>query len=510
MKHELTIFPDFIYLSIVFIILLLAEGYEFGRGDAAETLAYSAWIRDPALFQRDFYIQSIVHEVPNERWLFSLGLSGLGDRPEWMVFLLFVLCTGGMLVGLYRMARLIMGHQYRYAPWIAVLFALVPFQGINPGDNELYISSFLPGSLALCLCTWAWYRWMRDAYPGACYLLLIATLIHPMIGFQSFLLITGSSLLIHRNLTKMYLSLGIYLLVTIPWLAMILIRYEEGTNQGNHFMEIIRFRLSHHFLPDTFRITAWALSAAWTSVSIVLMRGEVGTTLDSPVGKILVASVMMIGGMLVYTFGVTCLGSEYFISTQWFATAIWLKTFSLLYIASYFLRRQMPAANWDVERLSRWGIPLAAIGLMTGVYTGSGPLRDREYQFPWQAQHPESAMATVCNQQTESNALFLLPPDCTAFPYYSHRSNYISFKQMVHKKRVIEAWYERVEEVYGPLNREEKADMDLMRRNWLKKPPDWWLTMKREKGITHVFTYGDHVLPFEQIASNGAFAVYRL
>ena len=47
---------------------------------------------------------------------------------------------------------------------------------------------------------------------------------------------------------------------------------------------------------------------------------------------------------------------------------------------------------------------------------------------------PEVEISVMANQHTPDTSLFIIPPELTAFRWYSKRSNYIDYKAMLHNE----------------------------------------------------------------------------
>ena len=514
MKCELTIFSTGFYLLLSFLILLCLEGYVFGTGDQSEMLAYAAYLRDNSLFSHDFYIQSIVHEVPNERWLFSALLALMGDQLEIPAFLAFSISTLFLLLSLYRITCLFLDYLYTLIPWLIALAVIIPLNGISLGENELYYNVFLPGTLALSIGSWSWYYWLKNYAYRPCLLLVAATLIHPMSGFHIFLLITGSTLIFQvrskqKPDIKAYFPIALYLLIVAPWLYFILLRFGQGELPGEKFMEIIRFRLAHHFIPSVFALKNYLIiGGLFLPAMIILLQSDKEIFLWWH--RLKYTFLIILSGITLYTIGIELFNAPVFITSQWFSTTLWLKTFSILVMATYLIKFIKNDILILVDKSLLWILPVVTIICLLSALAGFSFFEHREYQFPWNEISPDKEIAIKCGRVSDNSALFLVPPDFTPVPYYSKRSNFISYKQMVHKKKIMGEWYQLIREMYAVNEAGEITNqMPLLKKNWANKEVAFFKEKAGKYGITHVLTYQGHKLPLEKLAENSAYVVYK-
>ena len=109
-------------------------------------MPYAKYLADNSLYPKDFYIQSIAAFVPNERFVFSKGLSFFVNHLSEVSFGLHAVATVALLLGLRNLAeKWVVTEGLR---WIAVLAPFFILYNINLGDNELYYNTLTPSYLA--------------------------------------------------------------------------------------------------------------------------------------------------------------------------------------------------------------------------------------------------------------------------------------------------------------------------------------------------------------------------
>jgi hypothetical protein len=391
---------------------------------------------------------------------------------------------------------------------------IIPLNGISLGENELYYNVFLPGTLALSIGSWSWYYWLKN-YTYRPYLLLIAaTLFHPMSGFHIFILMTGSTLLSYlrskqKPNIKAYLPIALYLLIVAPWLYFILLRFGQGNLPGDQLMDIIRFRLAHHFIPSVFPLKNYLiLCGIFLPAMIILLHQDKEKFLWW--NPLKYTFLIIIAGIILYSIGIELFNAPVFITSQWFSTTLWLKTFSIIVLATYLIKLFKIGILNLVDKSLTWIFPVVTIVCFLSALTGLSFFKHREYQFPWQEISPDKEIAIKCGMVSDNSALFLVPPDFTPFPYYSKRSSFISYKQMVHKKKIMGEWYQLIMEMYAVNEAGEMTNqMPLLKKNWANKEVAFFKEKAGKYGITHILTYQGHKLPLEILAENSAYVVYK-
>ncbi|MBL7816411.1 MAG: hypothetical protein JNL70_15430 [Saprospiraceae bacterium] len=497
------------------ILLLFRHGYTFGSGDQSEMLPYAKYLFDNTLYPSDFYIQSIASSVPNERYIFSWLLSYLGDYLEWGIFILHIIATMLLVLGLYRLA--VKGLHHPNAQWLATLVPVMVFYGVNLGGNELYYNTFLPSYVAQVIGLWVFLYAMGGKILPMYVLLMLATYVHPLIGVQLWLLMTLSLIvmILLDNKKSLLIGLLIFNLLYFFSAGILIYKIKNGYDSGNPdsavFFDIIRFRAPHHYLPHTFPLSHWLILA---------FPFYVGWRASDSIVKFVFRWIAI--GLLVYIAGVYILKSPTPLSTQWFSTTVWVKTFSFLIFLSFveiFMAKFKPKDYFLLQKLTSNtfffnGLLVAtvlSIILMTPQYR---LLKEKPYELPFfNNENAEVRISQLAKEKTSQNALFLIPADLSEFRFWSERSSFIDYKATNHRQAAFQEWYDRIQKVYkiSLADRLNGADLTALANQHFQnlKETDF-LEFANNQHITHVLTFKNVLLTFPKIAENDKYVIYEI
>jgi hypothetical protein len=505
----------------IYILLILRLGYSFGSNDQSEMLPYSLYLHNQNLYPHDFYIQNTANHLPNERFIFSLFLSIFGRFLPWAVFLIHLIASLYLIKGMHRIARryiIAEGLQY-----LGIIIMLLAFWGINPGDNELYYQELVPSYLSQILGTWAIVYYLEYRFQFSLLLLIPAALLHPLIGLQVFLFLSAAQFLghwkIHRKLTvqktKDYLKkhlpyLALFLFTGGIWILLITLQYSDSNISAQVYANIIRFRAPHHYFPQYFATKTYLLFlplAAFGGWYYWQRKDK----------KVIYLLSMILMGMLAYS-ALLFLGRFELLGLQWFATAVWVKTFALLAIVS-FSESMVQSKKYRLQLITRKfsGILLIAVAGFI-LYKSIG----KTYNLPfYQTASDEIDICQLAKANSPTNALFLIPPTLSEFRYYSQRSSYIDYKAIVHQKSALVNWYSRIKQIYNidqTLPQKGHQLSNLAHQNYLNlNETDILKLVSTTKNTTpssgdigYFLTTAAHHLRFPIIAQNKSYIIYTL
>lgn len=494
-----------------YAFILFRHGYVFGSGDQSEMLPYAKYLADNTLYPKDFYIQGIAPFVPNERFAFSKGLSfGISHLAE-ISFGLHALATVALLLGLRNLAeKWVVTEGMR---WIAVLAPFFILYNINLGGNELYYNTLTPSYLAQVIGLWAFVVIFNGYMDGSYALILLATLVHPLIGVQLWFLVAVTHLISKYHdrayeswRTIILLNIG-YLLTAGFYIFKIKSGYDNGQIQSDVFLNILEFRAPHHYYPDYFPLKNWLilipLFALYFAVAKPLLRVIIGVLLT---------------GCVVYAFGVLVVKSPTIASVQWFSTTIWLKTFALMALVGltepFIEDKKWFHALFDNSLIANGliGISLISIVFMTPQYR---LFKNKNYDF-FQAelvQSNEVDIALKAKASTPKDALFLIPSDFSTFRYWSERNIFVDYKTVNHRQAAFAEWYDRIQKVYHISldDRRRNADLPfLANENFKRLTENELMQFAKNQGITHILTIKTVALNFPKIGENDGFVIYEI
>ncbi len=474
-----------------------------------EVLPYAAYLNDNSLFPSDFFIQNIVHDIPNERFLIALLLAMSGSQVALWSGILHFLCTFFLLWAFFRIGKRYI--QSDELVWLSILLCFVPFYGINLGGNEAYINMFTSSTLAKALGAWTLVFFLDHKYWLSFSLISLATFAQPLVGVQLFLLLSGV-LVIGRCLgharmawsSLVWLCLG-FVLTGGLWIIFLKMNFDQGAIDAGLFFEIMEFRTPHHFFPNYYPLKSYAVLIPLFIIAALFYRTHSW--------KISLFFALAVLGLFVFTLGVLSLKWPIVLTTQWFKTTVWLKVFAFFSVLHY-------VEHQFSERWSRWWDKIAPVGLVLTALVCIGMMmhpvsffKNKNYDFCFVSPSAtEIDIAKQARAKTPRTALFLYPADNTSFKCYSERSAYVDYKSLLHRGNVMPIWYERIQKIYqiNLATRRSGEDLMALANAHFYQLDEATLRSFGKGKITHLLTRKMHQLDFPVVAENKDFIIYKI
>jgi len=187
-----------------------------------------------------------------------------------------------------------------------------------------------------------------------------------------------------------------------------------------------------------------------------------------------------------------------------------VEAFAFIAVVTFFEKNQH--LNKIVTRLHLF-IPIALL-ILVCVYRLSGPFSEKPpYMFPWSASKSQEVdISEQAQRLTPTNAVFIIPPDLTAFRWYSKRDTYIDYKPMLHTESFLNDWYHRIDDVYD-YNMSVKASgytFPQRANETLNAPSAETIDRWRRMGITHLISRSANIKSLNLIGQNRFYAIYDL
>jgi hypothetical protein len=513
--------------------LLLRGGYVFGGNDQIETLSYAKFLQDKTLFQNDFYIQEISKYFFNERFLFALGMAQAGTAVAWAAFGLHFLLSVVLLRGAFSWAKNFIASDF-YS-WVAVCIYFVGFQNINIGGNDIWYNSLIPSFLAQVIGLWAFQFAVNESFVKACFLIILAAFFQPLQGIQLFILF--SSFYIYRYFSKNKIEYYKILFFFIIWSLTAGIYILKLTQQYNIcsienatlFADILEFRAAHHYFPIYFGFKNYIIV-----LPLLLLGGyyffffknvpQSNAKYQNALLIVRITFLIVTLGIIVYCFGVQVFRSKMILSTQWFATTMWVQFFSIIamiqwvefFCIKYFLFQKI----FNKKYLSMLFFCISgsvAFFLTTPQYR---VFSQKNYDLPFELYRSEKnpnfweiEIAHQAKSKTAKNAVFVTLTDVTYFKYFSERNHFVDYKAVVHNCEAFATWYEHIKIIYNiNLNhrRQNENLTQLANQQFQLLTAKDFLQLKQYQGITHILTTVSHQLNFKIVAANKLFRVYEI
>jgi hypothetical protein len=484
----------------LYATVLVYQGYIYGAGDQSQILPCLYAMDYPGFFTSDHYVTSYLAGSINERAVFHFIFRYLGYDSPTMMLIWHALFSITLIWAWIRIAE--WGIKTKIFQYLAVASILIIGVHTSVGDNELYYNSLVPSLVAKAIASWALYFWLEGKYRYWIIGLVIATFIQPLVGLQLFLL-TATALLLSRFIEKApriipWLWMLGYVIVILPWF------YLLAKNNGGHtnpdlFMEIMDFRLAHHFYPFSFGLLDKFVFGVLAIIVLSFYKHRLRYFM-----------ILIIVGCMVYIIGVEFMNEPLILYSQWFKTTIWLEAFALIAI---FVGLEKLLKK--LERFSKYWIVIPVLGLLLiSTYRLSGWFgTPPSYMVTGiQEKSAEVDISLQAKEVTDVDAVFIVPVEFTAFRWYAKRNLYIDYKALFHQEDFLNSWYDRIGNIYAYSIEEQHSGFDIhdFSRELLSEPSQVSLEYWKSLGITHIVSSNPAIEGLEVIAGNEGYYVYGL
>ena len=479
---------DVIAACLLYVMVILYQGYQYGQSDQSQILPVLFAQDHPGAYANDHYVNEYLKSGINERTVFHLIFRQIGYGSPVFVFIWHALASLALIIAWIRIASIIIKN--RSLVYLSIGLVLTIGFHTSTGSNEIYYNQFIPSLPAKALASWAIYAWLKESYYRWDILLVLSSFLQPLAGLQVFILTLGASILYgfyHKDFARIpFRCIQLYMIMIIPWFVMLY--YNNGGHENpKQFMEIIGFRLSHHF---------FATSFGWIHLLFLLVFGTFGILLFHERMRWFV--ILLLAGCVVYEIGVEIFRSPFVLYTQWWKTTIWLEAFAFVAVLSWI--EKTFHLEKKLNKLSL--LVLAGLTIAVGVYRLSGIFgASPVYMAPLSKYHSDEVDISLQAQElTNDDALFLIPPHLSAFRWYSKRSNYVDYKAMIHTENFLNDWYTRVSQVF-------QVPIDPKR---LDHPDPETIENWKSLGISHIINTAPGLAGFTLLASNDTYFLYEL
>src|SRR5688572_4553462 len=252
MTSQQNILRDLLLAVLLYATVFVYQGYQYGQSDQSQILPVLYAQDHPDAYEKDHYVQAYLESGINERTIFHGLLRYIGYDHTWLVFFWHALSSIALILAWLAIAGSFIKNKS--VQWLAIAMLFTIGFHTSTGSNELYYNLFIPSLPAKALASWALYYWLKDKFTLWALLLILSTLLQPLVGLQLFIL-TSIALIIMHNRHKRFVfpwkqMLG-YLLLITPWIYLLAIN-NGGREHPAAFMDIMEFRLSHHFFGSYF------------------------------------------------------------------------------------------------------------------------------------------------------------------------------------------------------------------------------------------------------------------
>lgn len=456
----------------------------------------------------DFFLSNQLQRVPNERYLFVKLLSFSGEPNALLSLFLHYISTLGLLAGVDKIAQnWVKSPTFRL---FGIYLALLILYGINLGGNEMYYPFFTNSYLAQVLGVWAIYYWLKGDPSRSSIYLILAALMHILIGLHLLLLVAGSTFLtgivsgnVGPLLRKWSIPLIVWTLTAGVYFVLLYQTVSQGDIDSPLLFEIMEFRLAHHFFPEYFPAKSWLL------IVPMFIAGIYYSKTRTP--KVYFLLLLTLTGCVVYSVGIYIFRSPTILNTQWFESTIWGELICALILTGWLETKLSPILKIPGKRLY-WSLAILTVVLIL-VYSPFPIFKSHHFGSPL-GKGPEQQIdiSQKVSQLNNDEVIFALPPDFTAFKWYAQKPTYVDYKAMLHHKQILPDWYRRIKLIYGIDIQDRKNQRNMFDKaishlgELVQNSPE---SLKTE-GITHVILPIEVEVLKQPILRNAYYAVYQL
>ncbi|HLP20647.1 MAG TPA: DUF6798 domain-containing protein [Chitinophagales bacterium] len=494
-------------------LLILRFGYRYGTGDQVELLPYTLFLDNPHLYPHDFFIQGLHASVPNERTVMANLLLPFVNWLEITCFILHLLTTVVLVLGLEKLARRFIKNKY--VAWLSILIALIPLNDFTLGNVELYSDCFQASALAVAIVVWALNLFLDKKYLAASVLMSAATFIQLLEGLDVMMVLCVILFIaaIKREVSWKGLLgfVSVYAFTGGVYLIFVFIQKNVATSafcEKDIFSILFQFRHPHHFLFSAFPLGKTIVFFLLCALSILFfaLRSR----------QLLFFVLISLAGIIVYALSVDGLHNVFIGNFQFYKITQWIKFLGVVACLGLFAEIiEKHTALWHTLKGELYLLILAIAACWVLVLNFSTSL---PYSVPFQlfGMKQSDDMIDIClriKQETPPDAVFIQPFENTELKFYAQRSSYVEFKANVRNKAFVCDWAYRIQQIYGvgpgmgingfALQQEADKDFYALEGEWIE-------TIKRD-GVSYILTRKDSQPAFGNLLlSNNTYEVYKL
>lgn len=455
-------------------LFMLRYGYAFGFSDQDEFLPLVARILDKDLFLADWFV-SMQFAGFSIRWPMAL-LVALPSTllPVWSV--VFLLHVATSMISATAVARLT--HRIfhsRAATLMAVVAVMAMTTRWNPGGNDILHGMLVPSSVAWCLILSAVDRMHARRFLAAGIFLGAASLFHPLLGLQA------GGIMVFVVLTWREVTRSERIRLTLPFLIVFVpvawLLASVGTASPEATTILTTIRAPHHYLPAAFSPVSWVLFGSLIAVATAFLirdssppdrfqvahdhsghpavtrqdRSFLGRMVLVPTG-VLLASLLLTSWPLEWPFA---------IRMQPWALSPLVRVLATMSVVGFGVGWLQSQGNWRLQRGSGAGLAdrilpvFGVVILLMGLFANEGHIQG--------ASHPDKELHAWVQDNSASDAIFVVPPSMTGFQFGSSRAQYVSFKSFPFAAEPTLEWWDRLQQI-APVEQAEPGGTALLAR----------------------------------------------
>jgi hypothetical protein len=506
-SFQLTL-SDVAFAILLWSLLIISYGYTYGTNDHIELLPYILFLKDPALFPHDLFIQSLHASVPNERTVMAHLLLPFAGHLKITVFLLHFFNTILLVLALVQLAKRFI--VIKYARWLAVYVSVLVLNDRGLGSVDLYTPAIQASDVSCMIIAWALNIFLDRKYLAAAALMAAATFIHVLEGFDVMAMMCALMLLKYAwdkeiGLKQLALFFAIYLFTAGIYLIFIFRAKTGGEvalSQQELFAIMFQFRHPHHFIFRTFPLFNKLLFLFYTLCGCVFYYSR-----SKDIFRFIAVGVSI---LVIYIVAVDVCHIVFIANFQWYKIVQWTKFLGL--VAAFGLTCNFISGYISNEsRILNYG--MAVVGFAAGCYMFyQYSIGTFDYGYK-QYNEKEIALCIKLKAMTPQDAVFIQPFEMTALKFYGQRSSYVEFKAIAKNQKDLKTWYERVQEVFGLDYMVDKSGFGMQGKadSHLDNMDEEQLAKLKSEGVTNIICRTNKYAPTHPlILSENGYFVYRL
>lgn len=493
----------------IFTLLLLGwrYGYSFGGDDQGEILMLTLAKSFPALYPHDLFVQSVRQMPFHERAVAVFMLQPFVHILPLACLVLHLLSAFGLIIGLFRLLQA--AGFSRPVAAVSIWLALLLLADRIVGADTLYYPYFQLSLLADALLANSLADFFCGRYKRAAWLMSLAGVLHPVEVFfpAAVLSLWWLCSLIGHRVSR---STAAYWFITVlsgAGVTALMLAYCKGT-AGVYYPEFnrmfIAWRHPHHYFffsqPENTR---------FPFLLIALLAGFWGNA-KTTAGFFLRTMLLLWLAFLLFSmlFPLHSLNL-----LQPFKMAKWIHLLGIAAGVSFCFQRLQSMPLVSVGKPLRIAGLCLLFMLCWIFWRKDHLLRHNRLDFMAGPQRADEIDVSVqAKKITAVGSLFVVPPAFSAFPYYSQRSSYVSFKANPKSAAAFQQWVVRLGEVYGIDTTLSETGFHLLRpaeaayqRADSSRLSDW-----KKKGVTHMIRALPGPEGVQCLYQNNRYGIYRL
>ncbi|MFN5024381.1 MAG: DUF6798 domain-containing protein [Bacteroidota bacterium] len=439
---------DFVLFSLcVALCYLLLHGYSFNSGDLSEHLPQVYRHFNSALYPHDFFLTYYDQQFTvREAWVKTVTALSAVMPVQVVCFSLHLLCFTLTVLAWMRIARVFSAAVY--APYIAALCIFLLFQSLTVGGNTLMGNAFYSSIPAEMLASWAVYAMLHKRVVWSAVLCGVALWFQAIVGLQMSLLLGAVAVFDKHTWRRAGMFVAVFVPVASPVLVPLLSTYALSCptcDTSLYYTVLYQYRAFLHYLPHLFPVQQYVLFLA-----MLLPAAYVAYARKHTFKPLLVMCATALACCVVYTVLIYTVwpGSG---MLQAFKTTVWINACCGVAVSVYVAEKIPEQLNGLVQRF-RVAMGVCAVLLFVvlthAAYLPVEKLRSR-YQIGTYEHTDLQRMHEWIRLNTPVDAMCIADPSDDSFSCEAQRSMPVNYKAVVHDKKYMLMWWERMKLFYG-------------------------------------------------------------